>query len=186
MGLARKIDPRLSVEQFVDWAETQLGDERYELVDGFIYAMGLEAIEHGRAKGEVFASLREALKGSPCEAHVDSLGIRTSEFGYRVPDVLVDCGVVPPGGYYADKPVVVVEVVSPSTEALDVTDKRSEYLALPSVRHYVVIFTEAKTVFHYVKSDDGSVLQETLVDGSLELSVIDVTLSVESLFGAAP
>src|SRR6478752_10818930 len=121
----------LSREEFRRWAEKQ--DRRYERIAGEPVAMSPERIEHARVKSRVWAALDRAIRnaGLACEALPDGITVEVdADTGYE-PDAIVNCGPPAPGdAVAATNPVVVVEVLSPSTEAIDLPDKLGDYFRL--------------------------------------------------------
>ena len=118
----------LTTDEFLLWAEGREG--RWELFDGVPVMMSPERVLHGDTKGEAYAALREALRraGLPCRAYPDGVAVQISARTTYQPDALVSCGPRPPAGALAiAEPVVVVEVLSPSTASIDHGLKLSGY-----------------------------------------------------------
>lgn len=140
------LDPayrRLSVAEFM---EMSFGDSRAELVDGLVYMMtgGTEA--HSRVATNIAVSLGGQLRGSGCRTYNSDLAVRTGEASVRYPDLSVYCrdsASIDPHAKLIGDPVVIVEVLSPSTAALDQRDKLMEYRALDGVR--VLLFVDPET-----------------------------------------
>jgi Uma2 family endonuclease len=123
---------RMTVPEFLAWAETQ-DSGRYELVSGQIVAMAPERWEHVQAKQRAFRALEVAIEhaGVSCQALVDGLAVAVDEETSYIPDTLVNCGEPgAPHAMIAPCPVIVVEVLSPSTRGIDTTVKQ----ALPRCR----------------------------------------------------
>ncbi len=140
------LDPayrRLSVAEFM---EMNFGDSRAELVDGLVYMMtgGTEA--HSRVATNIAVSLGSQLRGSGCRPYNSDFAVRTGEASVRYPDLSVYCrdaASVDPHAKLMGDPVIIVEVLSPSTAALDQRDKLMEYRALDGVR--VLLFVDPET-----------------------------------------
>ena len=179
----RHITPKIDVPTFLDWAADQNGDERFELVDGYIYAMSREGRAHADAKGGIFAQFREQLKDSPCRPYVDSLGVQVDDESYRIPDVVVDCEPDVGTDFIAGSPAIVVEVVSPSSKARDVHAKYWEYMRLESVLHYLVVFTDRRIVKLHSRTSGQDIVQTEHMTGSLSLMPPSLTLDLDALFG---
>jgi Uma2 family endonuclease len=128
---------RMTVDEFLTWAETQ--DGRWELFDGVPVAMAPERAIHGRVKLRVANALERAIEaaGLPCQALLDSVAVRIDRHRSYQPDALVYCGApVPDSALEVSNPIVVVEVLSPSNAMKDLPDKLVGYLLVPSIRHY--------------------------------------------------
>ncbi len=130
----------MTVDEFLATAEEREG--RWEIEDGVAYAMAPERLDHARVERPDFHCLRAAIRraGLPCEAVPDSVAVRiTARTAYQ-PDALVYCGErLPPEAREVPAPVIVVEVLSPSTEWRDAHRKLIGYFSRPSVAHYLTI-----------------------------------------------
>lgn len=179
---------RMNVEQFLAWVRQQ-PEGRYELHDGLVVTdMAPEVARHARAKGETFIALRSAIKaaGLPCEAFIDGLGIRTDAETMFIPDVVVNCGAsVEATAQTLPAPVIVVEILSPSTERKDAVRKFAGYFRLPALQHYLLVDAADRMLVHHRKQPDGSAQTAILGGGALTLDPPGLTVQVEELFGPA-
>jgi Uma2 family endonuclease len=133
-----------TVDEFLIWAEGR--EERWELHDGvpvmisdLPMAMSPERLAHTRAKGTAIIALVDALKktGLPCEAFTDGLAVKIDARTSFEPDASVACGPRrPEDTIVVSDLIIVVEVLSPNTAAIDHGRKLSGYFLLPSVQHY--------------------------------------------------
>jgi Uma2 family endonuclease len=115
----------MSADAFIEWAEAQEGG-RYQLIGGEIVAMAPERLEHVHVKRMIANALDAAIAaaGLPCRAFVDGASVKIGESTVFEPDALVNCGPPPRrGSLIAPNPVIVVEVVSPSSTRRDVAVK---------------------------------------------------------------
>src|ERR1700722_5191275 len=109
---------KLSADQFLVWAEAQEG--RWELYDGAAVAMSPERVAHAETKDQSVKALARAIESAraPCRALPDGLGGRINQRTIFEPDALVYCGPrLPPEAIEVPNPIIVVEVLSPSTAA---------------------------------------------------------------------
>jgi Uma2 family endonuclease len=121
---------------FLAWEERQ--ELRYEF-DGFRpIAMTGGTYAHARLQTSLLRSLGNRLDGKPCEAVGSHLKVQTAN-GIRYPDAFVICSPIPLDATVAHDPVVIFEILSPSTANDDLGAKKTEYQALPSVQSYVVL-----------------------------------------------
>lgn len=119
-----------TLEEFLVWQEGRPG--RYEFVDGEpVKIMTGATVHHDTI---VLAELRQRLKGKPCRLFTAALCVETLPGQIRRPDAGVDCGVRDPDDLVARKPVLVLEVFSPSPRDFDRAAKLVEYKAVPSIR----------------------------------------------------
>jgi Uma2 family endonuclease len=148
---------KMTFAEFLRWSESQTG--RYELVRGYPVEMQSERARHAAVKGNVYFALRTAISDAklPCTAYTDGLTVEIDdEHGY-IPDALVQCGEpVDPYRVTADKPLIVVEVQSPSTVLSDVMDKLPEYMTVPSIEHVLIIDPFGLRVLHFERRADGA------------------------------
>src|SRR5215510_1811375 len=112
---------RMTVHEFLTWASAQPRG-RYELVRGEVVRIAPERALRNVVKSEVYAALRDAIKraGLPCKAYGDGMTVVIDNEHAREPDAAVQCGVpFKPKSMILEAPLIVVEVVSPSSERDD-------------------------------------------------------------------
>jgi Uma2 family endonuclease len=176
---------RMKVPEFLAWANEQL-DSHYELVDGEVVAMTRDSVRHNRTKGAAYVALREAVRaaGLPCEVFVDGVGITVNESTLRIPDVSVQCGAAPdPSAMTLDSPLIVVEVVSPSSEHDDTDTKLLDYFSVASIHHYLIVFSEKRVIVHHRRNDAGDIATHIAHDGDIALNPPGMTVPVVALLG---
>jgi Uma2 family endonuclease len=126
-----------TVDEFLEWERAQ--EERYEYVDGIIRMMTGGTLDHARIKGNIYAALRRMLRGSACSAFVDGPKVASAD-AIMYPDAVVTCArELPPKSDIVPEPVVVVEVLSKSTEGFDRSGKWRAYQSIPSLRRYLLV-----------------------------------------------
>ena len=171
---------RMTAEEFVVWAEQQPSG-RYELFEGEVLAMAPERIAHARAKVDIFDRLRAAIKeaGLPCEAFLDGVGFAVDQQTVFIPDVMVRCG-DPPDDQLSllSDPVIVVEVLSPSTQGTDTSIKLEQYFSVGSVMHYLIVRTSSPVLIHHRRTDDG-IATRIVKPGPLHLDPPGITLRLD-------
>ncbi len=179
---------RMTADEFIAWSLEQPSG-RYELEDGQVVAMASERARHARVKAAVWAALRDAIVGAglPCEAFPDGMAVRMDDGTVFEPDALVRCGERLSGdAVVLDDPVIVVEVLSPSTASRDVAVKMMQYFRLPSLRHYIIIDPGKRLVLHQSRPEGATdVTTRFLQDGPLRLDPPGLELDVAALFAGA-
>lgn len=188
---------KMNADEFLAWAEQQEG--KYELHDGYVVpkncdpetrAMVPERARHVDVKLEATIALRQAIqaKNLRCRAHIDGLGVRISDGILYEPNALVRCGEPLDGdAVEIDDPIIVVEVLSPSTSGTDYGQKLRDYFSLPSVQHYLVIDPEDRHVVHYTRQDGvDTYLTRILATGPLTLDPPGIEFQVEDVFSSLP
>lgn len=163
-------------------------DIRHEYLDGHVYAMTGASRAHNLISTYTAASLINQLRGRPCEVYASDMRVRVSATGlYTYPDVTVVCG----NPQFADSaldtllnPVLVIEVLSPSTESYDRGKKFQHYRQLESLREYVLISQDSLRVERFLRQDDGTWLLTDAagLDASLELASVACTLALAEVY----
>jgi len=174
---------RMSREEYRAWAEQQ-PTGRFERMNGVVVAMAPERIAHNRRKGRAYAALRDAVRaaGLPCEVYAGGITIEVGDSDYE-PDAVVHRGVgLPDDAIAVPDPVVIVEVLSPSTSAIDRAWKLQEYFRLPSLRHYLIIWADRQQVAHHLRMADGAIATRTVTVGGLILDPPGITITVEDIY----
>ena len=144
-------DRLMTSDEFIEWAMRQQSG-RYELVGGRVIAMTPERARHNLAKIAVLMALREGVNraGLPCTVYTDGMTVVIDKHHSREPDAAVQCGVQPqPDALVLNAPVIVVEVVSPSSERDDTGSKLVEYFSVASIQHYIIVNPEKRVVVHH-------------------------------------
>lgn len=176
----------MTVEEFLVWAEDQPG--RYELVAGTVYAMSPERALHAETKLRAANALGEGIRRAalPCYALPDGMTVRIDEGTAYEPDALVYCGQkLPDDAMEVPEPIIIVEIVSPSTKAYDAGAKLEGYFKLSSVRHYLIVDPNRRRVIHHARLDDGQMILTSIAgDGDMELSPPGIRVAVADLFPA--
>jgi Uma2 family endonuclease len=169
----------MTVDEFLEWTLDQPDDLRYELVAGEPVAMAPPVLDHGRTIYRVVRGLEQAIDraGVSCEAILDSVGVRVRDNEMFVPDAMLRCGEPLPGTTReVNDPVVVVEVVSPSTRRVDETHKLIGYFRLPSIRHYLIVSVAERQVVHHERRGDGLIITHLRGDGPIPLDPPGIVL----------
>ena len=144
----------MTVDEFLAWAPDQ--DGRWELIDGRPVRMPAETFGHIDVKAFVWLALREIIANSGLDLHVlsDGATVRIDPQNANEPDALVYAGPKrPENTIELSDPVIVVEVVPPTSGSRDKVRKRQDYFSLPSVAHYLVVEPEERVVLHFDRAN---------------------------------
>jgi len=172
----------MTFDAFVAWAMEQ--PRRYELLNGVPIAMAPERIGHVRVKSRVWRVLSDRLAAAAleCEAFMDGVTLRVDDHTAYEPDVVVHCGPrLPDDQIVVPAPVIVVEVLSPSTMSTDAGAKLDGYFRIPTVRHYLLVKTEDRRVIHHARADDGTITTQIVAEGVIALDPPGVELDLAAL-----
>jgi len=176
---------RMTVEEYLAWSEVQEG--RFELIDGVVYAQASERAAHAEMKLNVAIALTNAIrqKRLECRAMVDGMAVRVGSTTVYEPDALVYCGSrLPPDARIVENPVIVVEVISPTSGRNDNSRKLAGYFNVPSIRHYLIVDPDDRLVVHHERRADGVVVSHILTEGAAMLDPPGVELALSELYPA--
>jgi Uma2 family endonuclease len=176
----------MTVDEFLSWAEGRPG--RYELFRGVVYAMTPERAAHAEMKLAVQLALVSGIRERrlPCRVLPDGMTVRIDEATAHEPDALVYCGPrLAPSAIEVPDPVIVVEVLSPSTRHIDAQIKLAGYFRLPSVAHYLVVDPDKPLIIHHARASGDSILTRIVREGSITLEPPGLELVLADLYGAA-
>jgi Uma2 family endonuclease len=174
---------RMNVDEYLAWAEGQPG--RYELLDGIVYAMAPERAIHAEIKLAVHMALAQAIRtsGLPCHVMPDGMAVRIHDTTTYEPDGLVYCGPkLPPSALEVPNPVIVVEVISPSSGRIDTSIKLPDYFRVPSVMHYLVVDPDRRLIIHHARRDGGQILTGFVRDGAITLDPPGLELALCDIY----
>lgn len=173
----------MSADEFLAWAEGQEG--RWELHDGAVVAMAPERVIHLRSKGKAFRSLQSAIERAklPCEAFPDGASVRIHDQTVFEPDALVYCGPpLAPNSLEIPAPIIVVEVLSPTTTGYDHGPKLTGYFSLPSVVHYLILDADRQVTIHHKRGVGDVIETRILSEGILRLDPPRLEIPVAEFF----
>lgn len=160
---------------------------RHEYADGEIFAMSGGTHEHSLIAANIIGELRLALEARPCRVLTSDMRIKVHATGrYVYPDVSVVCG----SPVFEDatrdtllNPVVIIEVLSDSSEAYDRGDKFAHYRSIESFKEYVLASQKEARMEHFRRLPDGSWLLRIYERGEVvKLDAIGVELSVDRAY----
>jgi Uma2 family endonuclease len=189
MATNRKDMPQhyFSLDEY--FALEQASHARFEYWDGEIVCMSGGSRQHSMIASNVHYRLRQQVNGGDCRAFTAELSVWTPTLPpYRYPDATVACGEWRfqhiHGVDALINPLLIVEVLSPTTATHDFEDKFTVYQAIPTFREYLLIAQDAPRVTHYTKQADGTWAREdvTGLDAALTLDCISGTLSLHDLY----
>jgi Uma2 family endonuclease len=161
---------------------------KHEFLGGRVWAMAGGSPRHAAIAARIIASLADQLRGKPCEVFTSDLRIRVSATGLGTyPDASVVCGKLEvdpedPKGHTITNPVLVVEVLSPSTEEYDRTEKRAHYQAMPSVREIMLVAQDERRVEIWRREGEEWTSHTTRDTGLARVDSIACTLELSEIY----
>ena len=176
---------RITAEEYL--AFERQAEQRHEFVEGIIYAMSGGTRPHALIGANVSRGLGNQLADRPCEVYAGNLRVKVnSEGDYVYPDVAIACGDIQLEDEHSDvliNPLVVVEVLSPSTEAYDRGKKAALYREIASLQHYVLIAQDRVSVEAYTRQGETWTLTEArTLDTSVRLSAVGCELPLVDVY----
>jgi Uma2 family endonuclease len=174
-----------TVEEYLAWANAQTERQRSELINGQIVATAPERIKHTKVKLAVAIALKAGAARNELSCHVlaDGPTVSIDDHTAYEPDALVYCGQeLPDDSLIVPNPVIIVEVLSPTTMHTDTSAKLIGYFKLPSVRHYLIIDPDAHTVTHHSRTAEGTVSGHTVTSGAIQLDPPGLTADLSEFF----
>ncbi len=147
--------------------------------------MSPERVIHGETKFSAGSAFKAAIKrvGLPCEAFIDCLAIRVDQYRTFQPGVVINCGDrLQADTMEAPNPVVVVEILSPSTRAVDMGLKVRRYFELPRIQHYLTLDADNRSVIHHARGRSHALLIRIVSEGELRLDPPGFSVEVQALF----
>jgi len=184
MNLAAHEHLSIPIQEYLEGE--QRSDIRHEYVAGQVFAMAGAGEKHNRIAGNLFFHLRAAARGKECGVFISDMKVRVEQNNaYYYPDVMVTCDPQDTESLHKRLPCLIVEVLSPATEAIDRREKLIAYRTLPSLRYYLLVSQEKRQVECYTRDTDNRWLIAVTEDnGSLEILCNDlkVNFSLDDIY----
>jgi Uma2 family endonuclease len=177
---------KMTIAEFLNWADALPGDCRYELDRGVPVAMAPGTAQHVRAIMAAANALSAAVKSArlPCEVFVDGPGVQVDNKTAYIPDVSLNCGErLPDDARFLTNPIAVIEILSAPAQRMDKHVKLNGYFTAGSIRHYAVVDLADRIVFHHRRGENGLILTAILREGDLVLDPPGLTIPLSDMFG---
>jgi Uma2 family endonuclease len=178
--------PRYAPDEYL--ALERESQNKHEYSDGYIYAMAGESPEHSTICFNLYGLVHAQLRGKACRGFSPNMKVRTSPNGlYSYPDLSVVCG----EPVFHDRardvlvnPTVIVEVLSPSTEAKDRGEKFFRYQQIASLADYLLVSQREPRVERYARQSDQEWLYSVAVglSAALHLASIDCRVALSDVY----
>jgi Uma2 family endonuclease len=176
---------RMNVDQYLVWAQSHPG--RYELRDGEVITRSPEGAGHAAVKYAVQVALLAGIRarGLPCHLLPDGMTVRVDETTAYEPDALVYCGTkLAASDIEVPAPMIVVEVLSPSTRRIDASAKLAGYFRVPSVAHYLIVDPNKPLVLHHARGSGDMILTHIVTQGTIELDPPGLAVALADIYAA--
>lgn len=177
---------RFSFDEYVELEGA--ATTKHEFLDGEVWAMAGGSPTHAAVAASLIRMLGEALRGRPWRVFTSDLRIRVRETGLATyPDASVVCGAIEvdpddPRGHSVSNPIVLVEVLSPSTEDYDRGEKLAHYKRIPSLREIVLVAHDDPRIDVWRRLDDRWTLRSFRTGEAVVLESLAIALSVADVY----
>lgn len=172
-----------NAEEYLTWEERQA--EKHEFVAGEVFAMTGARQDHVVVSGNIFAGLKQGLRGTPCRAYISDLKLRVEAAdAFFYPDVMVSCHPDDlTNQQYISHPTLIVEVLSDSTAANDRGDKFAAYRSLESLQEYVIVDIDSRRVECFRRTLENEwLLHDYYGDVDCEFQSLRISLALADIF----
>jgi len=186
---------RYTIEEYL--VMERASEERHEYLDGDVYAMAGESPEHGAICMNLYGSLWPQLRHTPCQAFAKDTKVRSGRLPllghamqglFSYPDLVVVCGAMQFHDQVRDvllNPSLIIEVLSPSTEAFDRGEKFRRYRTwLPTLQDYLLVVQDKPLIDHYhrVEENRWELVPREGLEASLYLESVHCTLRLADVY----
>jgi Uma2 family endonuclease len=177
--------PYYTVEEYLTLERS--APYKSEFDDGRIYGMTGASRKHNLITVNIGRELSQQLKKRPCEAYSNDMRVKAAKANsYHYPDIAVVCGAPQFEDSHVDtllNPTLLIEVLSPSTEAYDRGGKFAHYRKIATLREYVLVSQDQPSIERYVRQGDVWILSEAVgLEASVPLESIDCVLSLSEVY----
>jgi Uma2 family endonuclease len=180
------IQPNLRMDKasFLSWVQEQEG--RYELAGGHVVMMTGASRRHGRIVGNLYVALRRQLDRVQWDV-IAEFGLDAGPETLRYPDIVVD-RIKTDGDdrdYVTSSPALLIEVLSPSSVAIDLGDKSTEYLRLPGLQAYIVFSQDEPKAWLWERAAEEFLPGSDIVEGieaAVRIAALDVELAMSEIY----
>lgn len=174
---------QMTPEEYLEWEPTQ--EDRYEYVDGEVFAMTGGSKPHNRIAGNLYTALDGYLQDKGCEIYMADVKVQASPTSaYHYPDLVVTCDRRDQNSnQFVQYPCLIIEVLSPSTEAYDRGSKFAQYRKLETLQEYVLIESTAIGVECFRRNAEGLwVLHPYEAGDTVTFESIDFSVAIDTLY----
>lgn len=173
--------PLISVEDYLEGEKSS--PIRHEYIDGRVFAMSGTSARHNLLVIKLLRRIADRLEGSKCSIFTIDIKVPVGNSIFYYPDISVTCSPLKQELYTCDEPILLIEVISPSTEQIDRREKAKSYKEIESLREYLIVEQAQPAVELHRRFGAGEweILQFS-GDDQLQLESIDLTLPLEDLY----
>lgn len=173
---------RMSIDEYLAWENEQ--SEKNEFYRGDVFAMVGARRVHGRVVGNLSRRLGNQLEGTPCQVFTEGMKLQVGDDAIFYPDLMVTCDKADLATEMVFRsPTLVIEVLSPGTQAYDRGLKFSIYRRLGSLREYILVDPDARRIEGFRRNDQGQWVLYDMSDGpALDAASIGCSVPFDEVF----
>ena len=177
-----------------EYLESELRSEvRHEYFAGEVVPMASEtvamagaSVNHNRIAGNIYSELHQHLRGKRCEAFMNDMKAHIRDHGddwFYYPDVMVNCDPAGQQKYFCETPSVIIEVLSPDTEAKDRREKRLAYEMIAALRTYILVAQDRREIIVFRRTPERWI-REVLPDDddTLRFPELEFSISLDAIY----
>ena len=176
------LQPRMTLQAYLDWENAQV--EKHEFLQGEIYAMTGGRRTHGRVVSNLNRRIGVALDATACQVFAEGMKVQVAEETVLYPDVFVTCDAADLATDQIFRaPLLVIEVLSPSTQAYDRSRKFALYRRIPALLEYVLVDPDTRRIEAFRRNAAGEwVLHDMSDEPALVLPCIEASVPMAEVF----
>lgn len=178
MSTIEKLRP-ITITEYLE--NEQISEIKHEYVQGYIYPMVGASNFHNLIALALAALLRTHLRGTDCRVFLSDMKVRIDDVFYY-PDIFVACQNQKTLAYFETDPKLIVEVLSPSTEARDRFEKRLAYQRIDSLQEYVLIAQDKLQVDIYRRQPKGWEIEKFGVGDQVHFRSVAYSVAIETIY----
>ena len=182
MSTAALAFDRMTFDEFLAFEAEAEG--KHEFTGGCIYAMGGASDRHNIVSVNFLAAFHAHLRGGPCRPYGSDMALHVhtkDDDKLYYPDVAVYCDPTDTNRLFRERPVLLVEVASPSTERMDRSEKFDAYREIGTLEEYAVVQCETPRIELYRRADDWQ-RTVTRIRDDARFDSIDLTIPMRTLY----
>lgn len=187
MTALKKTQPRYTLEEYAELEKDS--EERYEFYDGNVWSMAGASPKHEEIVSNMVTELKNKLRGRGCKVFGSNLRVKVPIYKpYRYPDITAICEQPVYENFYGlevlTNPALIVEVLSPSTESFDLTDKFTYYKSIESFSEYLLIAQDYPhaTLFTKRTAEVWEHREYNSLDAKIRLTSLDCEISLAEIY----
>jgi Uma2 family endonuclease len=179
MAAARALPDLTRTEDFLEWVWGQ--DYKFEMIEDRLVMMAGGSRNHAAIAVNMTIALGNRLTGKPCRPFNSDFLLEANGRNRYYPDVTVACGETRD---FTDQPVLVVEVLSPSTQREDLGPKLRNYLRIAGLQYLLYVWQDQPKVRLYLPAGDGGARPREIIglEQTIELPALGISLPMVEIY----